>query len=139
METKILNFNTISQGKMEVYCYRNGLPLSRAIIMGFMNSNITYADTIPLVVYTQHTSYVAHVDVITLVENETDYLKIVDNNKIIAFITTSKATLMEFMRKEIVANLIGWNGKLNKIKTNMQRKNMGSEWYHELVKQIKNL
>ena len=77
-------------------------------------------------------------DVIELNDNNTDYLEVKYNNKKPTFITTSKPTLMDFMRKEILTSPHTWTGKLN-IQSNMQRKNMASELYHELVKLIKKL
>lgn len=139
MEAKILNFNTISQGKIDVYFYENGINPIKGTIMGFMGfDDITYADTITVVVYAEHTFHLIKFDVIELNDNNTDYLEVKYNNKKPTFITTSKPTLMDFMRKEILTSPHTWTGKLN-IQSNMQRKNMASEWYHELVKLIKKL
>ena len=139
MEAKILNFNTISQGKIDVYFYENGMHPTKGVIMGFMGfDDITYADTITVVVYAEHTFHMIKFDVIELNDNNTDYLEVKYNNKRPTFITTSKPTLMDFMRKEILTSPHAWTGKLN-IQSNMQRKNMASEWYHELVKLIKKL
>lgn len=139
METKILNFDTISQGKLDAYIYLDGMCPTKGTIMGFMGfDNITYADTITVVVHTSHTFHMIQFDVIELNDNNTDYLEVKYNNKRPTFITTSKPTLMDFMRKEILTSPHAWTGKLN-IQSNIQRKNMASEWYHELVKTIKNL
>lgn len=139
METKILNFNTISQGKIDVYFYKNGTYLTKGTIMGFMDfSDITYADTITVVVYAEHTFHMIQFDVIELNDNNTDYLEVKYNNKRPTFITTSKPTLMDFMRKEILTSPHKWTGKLN-IQSNIQRKNAASELYHQVVKEIKNL
>lgn len=139
MEAKILNFNTISQGKIDVYFYENGLRPTKGTIMGFMGfDGITYTDTITVVVYAEHTFHMIQFDVIELNDNNTDYLEVKYNNKKPTLITTSKPTLMDFMRKEILTSPHTWTGKLN-IQSNMQRKNMASELYHELVKLIKKL
>ena len=139
MEAKILNFNTISQGKLDVYFYENGIHPTKGTIMGFMGfDDITYADTVTVIVYAEHTFHMIKFDVIELNDNNTDYLEVKYNNKRPTFITTSKPTLMDFMRKEILTSPHAWTGKLN-IQSNMQRKNMASEWYHELVKLIKKL
>lgn len=138
MEAKILNFNAISQGKIDVYFYENGMYLKGTII-GFMGfDGITYADAIIVVVYAEHTFHMIQFDVIELNDNNTDYLEVKYNNKKPTFITTSKQTLMGFMRKEILTSPHRWTGKLN-IQSNMQRKNVASELYHELVKLIKKL
>jgi len=141
MEAKILNFNTISQGKIDVYFYENGMYPTKGTIMGFMGFNdITYADTMTVLVYTytSNTFHMVKFDVIELNDNNTDYLEVKYNNKRPTFITTSKLTLMDFMRKEILTSPHTWTGKLN-IQSNMQRKNVASELYHELVKLIKKL
>lgn len=139
MEAKILNFNTISQGNIDVYFYENGMYPTKGIIMGFMGfDDITYADTMTVLVYTSNTFHMVKFDVIELNDNNTDYLEVKYNNKRPTFITTSKPTLMDFMRKEILTSPHAWTGKLN-IQSNIQRKNMASEWYHELVKLIKKL
>lgn len=139
MEAKILNFNTISQGKLDVYFYNNGLNPTKGTIMGFMGfDNITYADAVTVVVYAEHTFHMIKFDVIELTDNNTDYLEVKYDNKRPTFITTSKPTLMDFMRKEILTSPHAWTGKLS-LQSCIQRKNMASEWYHELVKLIKKL
>ena len=139
MEAKILNFNTISQGKLDVYFYNNGLNPTKGTIMGFMGfDDITYADAVTVVVYAEHTFHMIQFDVIELTDNNTDYLEVKYDNKRPTFITTSKPTLMDFMRKEILTSPHAWTGKLS-LQSCIQRKNMASEWYHELVKLIKKL
>ncbi len=139
MEAKILNFNTISQGKLDVYFYNNGLNPTKGTIMGFMGfDGITYADAVTVVVYAEHRFHMIQFDVIELNDNNTDYLEVKYDNKRPTFITTSKPTLMDFMRKEILTSPHAWTGKLS-LQSCIQRKNMASEWYHELVKLIKKL
>lgn len=139
METKILNFDTISQGKLDAYIYLDGMYPIKGTIMGFMGfDDIIYTDTISIMVYASHTFHIIQVDVIQLIENNTDHLEFRHDNKRPTFITTSKATLMGYMRKEVLTSPFAWVGKLGII-SSFQRKNMASEWYHGLVKTIKNL
>lgn len=140
METKILNFDTISQGKLDAYVYVDGMYPTKGTIMGFMgfDDSIIYTDAISIVIYASHTFHTVQVDVIQLIENNTDHLEFRHNNKRPTFITTSKATLMDYMRKEILTSPHTWVGKLG-ITNNFQRKDVASELYHELVKVIKNL
>lgn len=139
METKILNFDTISQGKLDAYIYVDGMYPTKGTIMGFMGfDDIIYTDTISIMVYASHTFHTIQVDVIQLIENNTDHLEFIHNNKRPTFITTSKATLMDYMRKEVLTSPHTWVGKLGIINF-IQRKNMAKELYHELVKTIKNL
>lgn len=139
METKILNFDTISQGKLDAYIYLDGMYPTKGTIMGFMGfDDIIYTDTISIMVYASHTFHIIQVDVIQLIENNTDHLEFRHNNKRPTFITTSKATLMDYMRKEVLTSPHAWVGKLGII-SSFQRKDMAKEWYHDLVKTIKNL
>ena len=139
METKILNFDTISKGKLDAYVYVDGMYPTKGTIMGFMGfDDIIYTDTISIMVYASHTFHTIQVDVIQLIENNTDHLEFRHDNKRPTFITTSKATLMDYMRKEILTSPHTWVGKLGII-SSFQRKNMASELYHGLVKTIKNL
>ncbi len=140
METKILNFATLSQGQINVYIYVDGKYPTKGTIMGFMglDDSIIYADAISIVVYASHTFHTVQFDVIQLIENNTDHLELRYDNKRPTFITTSKATLMEYMRKEILTSPHIWTGKLGII-NNFHRKDVAKELYHDLVKVIKNL
>ena len=139
METKILNFATLSQGQINVYIYIDGMYPIKGTIMGFMGfDDIIYTDTISIVINDSHRFHIVQADVIQLVENNTDHLEFRHDNKKPTFITTSKPTLMDFMRKEILTSPHTWTGKLN-IQSNTQRKNMASELYHDLVDRIKKL
>jgi hypothetical protein len=139
METKILNFDTISQGKLDAYVYVDGMYPTKGTIMGFMGfDDIIYTDTISIVIYASHTFHTVQVDVIQLVENNTDHLEFRHDNKKPTFITTSKATLMDYMRKEVLTSPHTWVGKLG-INNFIQRKDVAKTLYHELVKVIKKL
>lgn len=139
METKILNFATLSQGQINVYIYIDGMYPTKGTIMGFRKfDDIIYTDTISIVINDWHRFHIVQVDVIQLVENNTDYLEFRHDNKRPTFITTSKATLMDYMRKEILTSPSTWVGKLGIINS-FQRKNVAKLLYHELVKVIKNL
>jgi hypothetical protein len=113
---------------------------TKGTIMGFMglDDSIIYADAISIVVYASHTFHTVQFDVIQLIENNTDHLELRYDNKRPTFITTSKATLMEYMRKEILTSPHTWTGKLGII-NNFHRKDVAKELYHDLVKVIKNL
>jgi hypothetical protein len=139
METKILNFDTLSKGNLDVYIYRNGYKPVKGVITGLYNfRDTTYSDTVSIMVHASGTFDILTFDIIKVIDNNTDHLEIKYEYKRPTFITTSKPTLMDFMRKEILTSPHAWTGKLN-IQSNIQRKNMASEWYHELVKLIKNL
>ena len=139
METKILNLATLSQGQINVYVYIDGMYPTKGTIMGFMglDDSTIYADEISIVINDLYRFRTVQVDVIQLVENNTDYLEL-RYDKRPTFITTSKATLMDYMRKQILTSPRTWVGKLG-ITNNFQRKDVAKKLYHELVKVIKNL
>ena len=104
--------------------------------MGFDDSTI-YADEISIVINDLYRFRTVQVDVIQLVENNTDHLEL-RYDKRPTFITTSKATLMDYMRKEVLTSPRTWVGKLG-INNFIQRKDVAKTLYHELVKVIKKL
>jgi hypothetical protein len=111
----------------------------KGTIMGFMEfDDIIYTDTISIVINDWHRFHIVQVDVIQLVENNTDHLEFRHDNKKPTFITTSKATLMDYMRKEVLTSPHTWVGKLG-INNFIQRKDTAKTLYHELVKVIKKL
>lgn len=139
METKILNFATLSQGQINVYIYVDGMYPIKGTIMGFMGfDDIIYTDTISIVINDWHRFHIVQVDVIQLIENNTDHLEFRHDNKKPTFITTSKAALMDYMRKEVLTSPHTWVGKLG-INNFIQRKDVAKTLYHELVKVIKKL
>ena len=139
METKILNLATLSQGQINVYIYIDGMYPIKGTIMGCMGlDGVVYTDTIPIVINDSHRFHIVQVDVIQLIENNTDHLEFRHDNKRPTFITTSKATLMDYMRKQVLTSPRTWVGKLG-INNFIQIKDTAKTLYHELVKVIKKL
>jgi hypothetical protein len=71
-------------------------------------------------------------------DNNTDHLEIKYNNRRPTFITTSKMTMKDYMRKDLLTSPLSWIGKLN-IQSNFDRKTKAKDIYQEFIKYIKNL
>ena len=140
MEEKILNFDNISKGNIDVYVYINGMHPQKGTLTGFFNFNKTnaYTDDVSLMLHSHGTFHLLTFDVLKVSDNNTDHLEIKYNNRRPTFITTSKLTLMDFIRKEILTSPHSWIGKLN-IQSNFDRKRTAKDIYQEFVKYIKNL
>lgn len=140
MEEKILNFDNISKGNIDVYVYINGMYPQKGILTGFFNFNKTnaYTDDVSLMVHSHGTFHLLTFDVLKVSDNNTDHLEIKYNNRRPTFITTSKMTMKDYLRKDLLTSPLSWIGKLN-IQSNFDRKRTAKDVYHEMIKNIKNL
>ena len=140
MEEKILNFDNISKGNIDVYVYINGMYPQKGILTGFFNfnKNNTYTDDVSLMVHSHGTFHLLTFDVLKVSDNNTDHLEIKYNNRRPTFITTSKMTMKDYMRKDLLTSPLSWIGKLN-IQSNFDRKTKAKDIYQEFIKYIKNL
>ena len=140
MEEKILNFDNISKGNIDVYVYINGMYPQKGTLTGFFNVNKTntYTDDVSLILHSHGTFHLLTFDVLKVFDNNTDHLEIKYNNRRPTFITTSKMTMKDYLRKDLLTSPLSWIGKLN-IQSNFDRKTKAKDIYHEIIKNIKNL
>lgn len=139
MNKTILNYDAIVKGDLEVYTFIDGMYPTKGIITGrWRKDKLTYEDEVEFVVYANGTFNVLSFDIITLAENDTDHLEIRFLTKAPTFITTSKATMMEYIRKYVLSSPHIWAKGLT-IESNYQRKHTAASMYHDLLDRIKKL
>lgn len=145
MNDNILNFQTLTDKNTELYVYVGGSGiLSRGIIMGTVGTdNLAYQDSITLMIacLTQPQTFFTMLtfDVETLDDNNTDYLLVNYNNKQPTFITTSKATLAQFIRKQSLNSRFIWTKTVKTAQDVMLRKHIAGELYQTYMEKIKQL
>ena len=145
MKTKILNFQTLTDKNTELYVYVGGSGiLSRAIIMGTVGSdNFTHQDEVNLMIACTYTKppcfLMLSFDVETLDNNNTDYLLVNYDNKQPTIITTSKATLAQFIRKQSLTSKMIWAKTVKTVQEVMLRKNIAGELYQTYMNKLKSL